>query len=198
MKRVAIDFAAPSLARSWYRLGPRGWVVLALGVTLCGAALALGGQMLARQRALEAQLAALRASVIAPAAAAAAASASAQATAAVQIGAAQASAVNGAILQLNLPWPALRDAVGAATPASVALLGLEPDARRRSVKITAETKDAESMIAYVEQLKGQQLFGDVVLLRHEINELDPNRPLRFEVDASWSSPGQNHPAGSAP
>ncbi|WP_426193638.1 hypothetical protein [Massilia sp. DWR3-1-1] len=195
MKRVAIDFAAPSLARSWYRLGPRGWTVLGLGVVLCGAALALGGQMLARQRALDEQLAAVRASIAAPAAAAAAI---ARAVPAVDIGAAQASAVNGAILQLNLPWPALREAVGAATPASVALLGLEPDARRRSVKITAETKDAESMIAYVEQLKGQELFGDVVLLRHEINELDPNRPLRFEVDASWSSPGLAHPAGRAP
>jgi hypothetical protein len=25
-------------------------------------------------------------------------------------------------------------------------------------------------------------------LRHEINELDPNRPIRFQVDAQWSAP----------
>lgn len=190
MQRSVIDFAPPSLARSWYRLGPRGWAVLGLGLLLSGAAIALGAQMLARQHALEGQLAAVRASVGKPAAAAAAAAvAQAAALPPVAIGAAQAGAVNGAILQLNLPWPSLRDAVGAATPAGVALLGLEPDARRRSLKITAETRDAETMIAYVEQLKRQQLFGDAVLLRHEINELDPNRPVRFEIDASWQTAG---------
>ncbi|MDB5961370.1 MAG: hypothetical protein JWP59_2664 [Massilia sp.] len=181
MKRIAIDFAPASLARSWYRLGPRGWALLALGLILCGAALALAAQMLARQNALAAQLAAVRATVAPPKAAAVVVAAAPAAV----IDAAQANAVNGAILQLNLPWPALRDAIGAATPAGVALLALEPDPRRQSLKITAETRDAESMIAYVEQLKRQQLFGDVVLLRHEINEVDPNRPVRFEIDAPW-------------
>lgn len=189
MKKIAIDFAPPTLARSWYRLGPRGWLLLALGVLLAGAAIALGAQMLARQRAFDGQLAAVRASVARPAAAAAAASAAAAVPVA-PISAAQANAVNAAILQLNLPWPALREAIGAATPATVALLALEPDPRRRNLKITAETKDTDTMIAYVAQLKRQELFGDVVLLRHEINELDPNRPVRFEIDAPWNTIGE--------
>jgi hypothetical protein len=45
---------------------------------------------------------------------------------------AQADAVNAAVMQLNLPWRALHDAVAAATPASIALLALEPDARKRA------------------------------------------------------------------
>jgi Tfp pilus assembly protein PilN len=187
MKPLAIDFAPPSLARSWYRLGPRGWGLLALGVLLCGGAAVIGAQMLARQQALDAQLATVRASMNVPASAAAASAA--KAAPPVAVGAAQAGAVNSAILQLNLPWPALRDAVQAATPPGVALLALEPDARRRNLKITAETRDADSMIAYVEQLKRQELFADVVLLRHEINETDPNRPLRFQVDAAWTNTG---------
>ena len=52
------------------------------------------------------------------------------------------------------------------------------------------------MIAYVEQLKQQALFGagagagagSVTLLRHETDELDPNRPLRFQLDAQWGTP----------
>jgi hypothetical protein len=32
------------------------------------------------------------------------------------------------------------------------------------------------------------LFSAVALLRHEVNELDPNRPLRFQLDAQWSAP----------
>ena len=45
------------------------------------------------------------------------------------------------------------------------------------------------MIEYVAQLKQQELFGaGVQLLRHEINELDPGKPLRFQVEAHWSAP----------
>jgi hypothetical protein len=44
----------------------------------------------------------------------------------------------------------------AATPANIALLALEPDARKRSMKITAEAKTSDDMIAYVEQLKQQE------------------------------------------
>lgn len=184
MKPLPIDFAPPSLARAWYRAGRRGVVLLAAGLLLVLVAGMFGAQMMARQRAFDARLAALdaraaRSGAAVPQVAAAPARA---------IAAPQAEAVNAAILQLNLPWPALRDAIEGATPATVALLSLEPDPRRRSLKITAETRDAEAMIAYVAQLKRQDLFGDVVLLRHEINELDPNRPLRFELDAPWRMP----------
>ncbi len=96
--------------------------------------------------------------------------------------------MNAAVLQLNLPWRALHDAIAAATPKDIALLALEPDPRRRSMKITAEARTSDEMIAYVERLKQQELFGAVALLRHEINELDPNRPIRFQLDAQWSAP----------
>lgn len=185
MKPVQIDFAPPSLARAWHRAGRTGALLLLAAVVLCVIALALGAAMLARQRAFDAQLAALNTSVRK----AQAPAAPVRANPAPPISATQASAVNAAILQLNLPWPALRDAVGAATPATVALLSLEPDPRRRTLKITAETKDAQAMVDYVAQLKRQELFGDVVLLRHEINETDPNRPVRFELDAPWNATG---------
>ncbi|MDL2356071.1 MAG: PilN domain-containing protein [Pseudomonadota bacterium] len=181
MKRVRIDFAPPSLARAWHRTGPPGICLAALALLLCAAAGATGWQMLARQRALASQLALVRAHVAVPAVLAVSAPQPA-------IGAAQADAVNTAVLQLNLPWRDLHDAVAAATPAAIALLALEPDPRRRSIKITAEAKTSDDMIAYVEQLKQQPLFADVALLRHEINATDPNRPIRFQLDAEWSAP----------
>ena len=181
MKRVRIDFAPPSLARTVHRTGPLGWTLALLAIVLCAAAGATGWQMLARQRVLASQLALVRAHVAVPAAVAVAAPQ-------VQIGEPQAGAVNAAVLQLNLPWRALHDAIGAATPNNIALLALEPDPRRRSMKITAEAKNSDDMIAYVERLKRQELFGAVALLRHEINELDPNRPIRFQLDAQWSAP----------
>jgi hypothetical protein len=187
MKRVRIDFAPPGLARTVYRTGPLGWSLALLAVLLCSGAVATGWQMLARQRVLDTQLALVRAHA-APVAVAV--------VAPVQIGEPQAQAVNAAVLQLNLPWRALHDAVEQATPKQIALIALEPDPRRRSMKITAEAKNSDDMIAYVEQLKQQELFGlgagtvvgGVTLLRHETVELDPNRPIRFQLDAQWSAP----------
>jgi Tfp pilus assembly protein PilN len=98
---------------------------------------------------------------------------------------AQAGAVNASVQQLNLPWRGLHDAVQAATPASIALLALEPDAKKSTVRITAEAKSSDDMIAYVEQLERIEWFTTVLLARHEINEQDPNRPIRFQVDAQW-------------
>jgi hypothetical protein len=181
MKRVRIDFAPPSLARTVHRTAPFGWALALLALALCVGAAAAGWQMLARQRVLASQLALVRAHVAVPAVATVAAPQ-------VPIGEPQAAAVNAAVLQLNLPWRALHDAIGAATPHNIALLALEPDPRRRSMKITAEAKNSDDMIAYVERLKQQELFGSVALLRHEINELDPNRPIRFQLDAEWSAP----------
>ena len=91
-------------------------------------------------------------------------------------------------MQLNLPWRALHDAIGAATPPAIAMLALEPDARKRSMRITAEAKTSDAMIDYVEELKRQELFADVVLTRHEINEQDANRPIRFQIEAQWTAP----------
>ena len=192
MKRVRIDFAPPGVARTVHRTGPLGWSLALLAVLLCAVALATGWQMLARQRVLDAQLVLVRAHARAPAMSAA------LAVPPPQIGAAQAQAVNAAVQQLNLPWRALHDAVEQATPNTIALIALEPDPRRRSMKITAEAKNSDDMIAYVERLKQQQLFGagagsgagsaTVTLLRHETGERDPNRPLRFQLDARWAAP----------
>lgn len=181
MKRVRIDFAPPSVARSLFHTGPAAWALGLLALLLCLAAAALGWQMLARQRAFDAQLAALRVRANAPVAAPVQAQGPA-------ISPTQAAAVNAAVLQLNLPWRALHDAIGAATPPSIALLALEPDAHKRTMRITAEAKTSDDMIAYVEQLKQQELFDAVALTRHEINDQDPNKPIRFQLDAQWTAP----------
>ena len=183
MKRVRIDFAPPGLARTVHRTGALGWSLALLAMLLCAVAAATGWQMLARQRVLDAQLALVRAQASVPPMAAAVAPQP-------QIGAAQAQAVNAAVQQLNLPWRALRDAVEQATPKTIALIALEPDPRQRSMKITAEAKNSDDMIAYIERLKQQELFGAgaVTLLRHETGERDLNRPIRFQLDARWGAP----------
>ena len=177
MRKVHIDFAPPGIRRALFR-APRGtwalaWAALVLGISLYSASRQY--EHAAHVHAL--RLAQVEASTSAPPPPAA--------PARPPVPEAQASAVNAAVQQLNLPWRALRDAVQGATPASVALLTLEPDAKKRLLRITAEAKNSEDMIGYLAQLKEQDWFDAVTLVRHEINEQDPHRPIRFQIDATW-------------
>jgi Tfp pilus assembly protein PilN len=177
MRKVRIDFAPPSLARSLLRTPRPAWaIVWALGFTALSLAFAHAG-LERRQREIALLQAQSQVRTQAPPAAAVAVRP--------PVPEAQAAAVNAAVLQLNLPWRALHDAVQAGTPASIALLALEPDARRNTVRITAEAKRSDDMIAYVEALQKVEWFSAVTLARHEINEQDPNRPIRFQLDAQW-------------
>ena len=179
MRKVNIDFAPPSLARSVLRAPRQTWVVVAVTVSVAGA---LGAANIGLRRS-QWELELLRAQSAARTQATA--RAMAPAVARPPVPEAQAAAVNAAVLQLNLPWRALHDAVQAGTPANIALLAMEPDAKKNSVRITAEAKSSDDMIAYVEQLQKGDWFSAVLLSRHEINEQDPNRPIRFQLDALW-------------
>lgn len=177
---MRIDFAPASVQRTLFHTHPTVLALLALGVALCVTA-GLGGARLfeqqqehaARLRHLEERVAAMSARPVS--------------VARVEIPAAQAAFVNSAILQLNLPWRELQDAVQGATPRTIALVALEPDARKQVLKITAEAQSSDDMVDYVAALKQQETFTAVALSRHEVQQADPNRPLRFEVEATWLS-----------
>ena len=91
-------------------------MLAAFALILCVAAAVAGAGLVKRQRAHERQLAAAQARAAVPAAA--------PVIAAPPISETQAAAVNAAVMQLNLPWRALQDAVASATPPGVALLAL--------------------------------------------------------------------------
>jgi len=179
MRKVRIDFAPPSLRRTLYH-APRGtWSLVIAALALAGPLASVSAQYRGLQHA-QAQRAAQTAQAQARAVARTPVAAPARV-----VPPAQAGAVNAAAQQLNLPWRGLYDAVQAATPATIALLALEPDAKKNSVRITAEAKSSDDMIGYVEQLERIEWFSTVLLARHEINEQDKNRPIRFQIDAQW-------------
>jgi Tfp pilus assembly protein PilN len=180
MKRMHIDFAAPGWRRTLYRLHPAFAVAGIAGLLLCAGAAWMALHLSAQREARAQQLQDVRQR----------ASALARLPAAVPqtaIPAAQANAVNAAVLQMNLPWRDLQDAVAAATPPNIALLALEPDARKQILKITAEAKNSDEMVGYIELLKQQEFFRSAALARHEIGEQDPNHPIRFQVEAQWDA-----------
>lgn len=177
-RAMRIDFAPRSLRRTLFHAHP---ALLALGVL--GALLCAGAVITATRLADERRDRAHRLQHVQERAAALSARPAQAAT--VTIPEAQAAFVNGAIGQLNLPWRALQDAVASATPSNIALVALEPDARKQVLKITAEAKSSDDMVDYVAQLKQQETFGAVALTRHDVQEADPNRPLRFQLEATW-------------
>jgi hypothetical protein len=95
----------------------------------------------------------------------------------------QIAAVNSAIGQLNIPWPAVLDGFESVATADVALLQIEPDPRRRLVKGVAEAKNHQRMLAYLAALGAAEPFTGAMVSKQEINEKDPHRPLRFLFEA---------------
>lgn len=183
MSHIDIDFAPRSLRRSWSQLHPALLAAGVVGVVLCASAALAGYRMLAEQQQRDAQQRHL-----AQRQAARSKASAARPRVTSVIAPELAGAVNAAVLQLNLPWRELADAVAAATPPRVALLTLEPDARKQVLRVSAEAKTSDEMIAYLEQLKQQEFFSSVLLTRHEVMELDPNKPIRFQLEAVWSRP----------
>ena len=179
MKRVRIDFAPSGLRRTLWRAPPAAWVL--------SCAALVGGIALAQAAGRYRDDAAVLAHRVARAEALARPRVAPGPAPRAPLAPAQADAVNAAVLQLNLPWRALHDAVQAATPAAIALLALEPDAKKSRLRITAEAANSEDMLAYIEALRRIDWFAGVALLRHETDEQDPNRPIRFQVDAAWKA-----------
>lgn len=182
MKALQIDFAPGSLVRTLARTSALTWSAASIGLLACVLA-AFNADMLmaqhAHSRTALQQVHALQQRRMAPVPASQRAA----------LPAAQVDAINGTIARLNLPWRDVFDAIESATPPAIALLALEPDARRHLLKVTAEAKNSEAMIGYLDALQQQPLFAGVVLLRHDTSEQDPNKPLRFQFEAQWQAFG---------
>jgi Tfp pilus assembly protein PilN len=177
MKPLQLDFAPPGLRRTLHTTPAAWWLLLVASVVLCVSAglafarLSHQTQQLHMQQRLQDERRAQ-----APVQAAQAA-----------IPAAQATAVNSAVMQLNLPWRDLNEAIEQGTPATIALLSLDPDPTARTLRIVAEARTSDAMLGFVEMLKQQPFFTSAVLVKHEVNEQDPNQALRFQVDVQWTN-----------
>ncbi len=87
----------------------------------------------------------------------------------------------------NRAWATLLNVIEAMATKRVALLVLEPDPLNGKVRVTAEAKDVSAMLDYVKQLQQQPGLRDVVLLSQQVNEDDPQQPVRFIVGAQWQT-----------
>lgn len=95
------------------------------------------------------------------------------------------AAINEAIGTLNLPWGELFSSFEANLPKTVALLALEPDVRKQLFNVQAEARTPEDMADFLAGLDADRRFAEVILVRHEVDEQDPHRPVRFVLQARW-------------
>ena len=88
--------------------------------------------------------------------------------------------------RLGLPWTKLFAALEAAANDQVALLAIEPDTKNGTVKITGDSKDYLAALGYVLNLSQAEALSNVQLVRHEVKQNDPQRPVAFSITAAWN------------
>ena len=88
--------------------------------------------------------------------------------------------------RLALPWSKLFAALEAAASEQVALLAIEPDTKSGTVKISGDSKDYLAALGYVLNLSKADALSHVQLVRHEVKQNDPQRPVAFSITAAWN------------
>ncbi len=92
---------------------------------------------------------------------------------------------NEVLRKLTMPWEKLFQAVEAPAGKDVTLLALAPDAEKQVVKINGEAKDFDAVLQYITDLEEREEFGQVYLQSHQVQQQDPDKPVRFSLLATW-------------
>ena len=171
-RSLAIDFAR------------RTWSLERVSLALFAAAFLIGAAALWQMRAGQNAVAALHAQLATHQRAGL--QAIAARTQASAISPERARAVNDAIRRLNLPWSDILVALNKASTPQVALLAQEPDPSTGVIKLLAEARSVEAMLAYQRRL--ETLFPEAVLTRHEVMNREPGSPVRFSIETRWARP----------
>lgn len=98
----------------------------------------------------------------------------------------ESKALRQTIGAIRVDWTALGRHVDRAVGPDVALLAIRPSASGRSVQISGEARHMEAALAFVEALRAPPL-ADVVLVSHQVKLNDPQRPIVFEIAATWTT-----------
>jgi DNA-binding transcriptional regulator YdaS (Cro superfamily) len=169
--RLDLDFSA---AR---HTGPLGWLLLAIGATLAALAIVELQSAQASLRAVSSELQSANGRI---------ASSVAPVRAGPAIDPRVSKAANQVARELQVPWAEMLASLEAVPTPDIALLGVEPSAQRHVLRITAEAKNAASMLDYLDALRVGRQFSDVWLLSHQVELQTPGTPTRFIVQLKWS------------
>jgi hypothetical protein len=89
------------------------------------------------------------------------------------------------IRRISTPWRNLFGALESTSTGDISLLSIEPDPESGTVVISGESKDYLAVLNYVSRLEGAKTLRGVDLIRHEVRQNEPQRPVAFSVSAVW-------------
>ena len=184
MKPIRIDFAHPKVAR--FAPTRSALLILTLGVLGCCLASQDLGPLLDDRQALTERLEDAQRRVHTRT--------QAQHRSLAALTPEQTSAINRAVRRLNLPWRDLFDTLEQATPQSVALLTLQPDADRSILNLSAEAASVEDMIDYLQRLKQRPEIRSALLKKHQVDAKNPYHPVQFTLELTWEYPALAAPS----
>ncbi|SOF00437.1 hypothetical protein SAMN05446635_8494 [Burkholderia sp. OK233] len=87
--------------------------------------------------------------------------------------------------ELTVPWQDLFSIVEDYPDHDVALIGIDQNPAQSQIRITAEAKNFDAMIAYLKYLQTSVLLREAVLNDHLIETNVPGKPVRFQITAVW-------------
>lgn len=87
--------------------------------------------------------------------------------------------------ELTVPWQDLFSIVEDYPDHDVALIGIDQNPAQGQIRITAEAKNFDAMIAYLKYLQTSVLLREAVLNDHLIETNVPGKPVRFQITAVW-------------
>jgi hypothetical protein len=90
--------------------------------------------------------------------------------------------------ELSIPWSALLAELESAshdTATKIALLQVEPDPGKHTVRITAEARTLPDALNYLERLQQSKMLRYPMLESHERRKDDPEHPFRIKLAAEW-------------
>ncbi|MBN3787831.1 hypothetical protein [Burkholderia sp. Ac-20353] len=90
--------------------------------------------------------------------------------------------------ELTVPWQELFSIVEDYPDHDVALIGIDQNPAQAQIRITAEAKDLDAMIAYLKYLQTSVLLREAALNGHVVENNVPGKPVRFQVTAVWRKP----------
>lgn len=87
--------------------------------------------------------------------------------------------------QLRTPWPNLLKLLETVPMDQVALLSVEPIASGRQLRLSAEAKNLDAMLTYLDFLQRQPMLRGVTLVSHQVQKQSAGAPVRFQLQAQW-------------
>ncbi len=103
-----------------------------------------------------------------------------------KIPAAELKQVSDTVADLSTPWNQLLSALEQVDMHDVALLSLEPSKKKRQVVFGGQAKNMQAALYYIEALEKLPMLSQVYLQKHNIDQLDPFKPVAFTIVAQWS------------